>query len=78
MVLSGEYNRDGQRVSMFAFGSTMFFSKARSRTRGGCFFTRSFFSRSADFGYHRGTSLTTKRSPLGPYRRLVPRSLWES
>ena len=27
---------------------------------------------------HRGTSLTRKRSPLGPYRRPMPRVLWGS
>ena len=27
---------------------------------------------------HRGTSLTRKRTPLGPYRRPVPRVLWGS
>ena len=26
-------------------------------------------------GYHRGTSLTGKRHPLGPYRRPMPRAL---
>jgi len=29
------------------------------------------------FGY-RGTSLTRKRTPLGPYRRPMPRALWWS
>ena len=34
--------------------------------------------RGVEAGPHRGTSLIRKRTPLGPYRRPIPRLLWGS